>query len=421
MRLKFKRRTKILLMLIALAALTQTPFIYRRYELARLRATIEKLNAARNSPSNDDYAEYTGVIHVHSWLGGHSTGAFADIVQAAKSNNLNFVVMTEHPAREIDTANATLKGAHEGVLFINGSELATREGNRFLIAPGFSDANDETAANENNSQIDSSAAPSTEEMLARARAEGKLSLLAYPEQTRDFDFEGYDGVEIYNLYTNSKKINRLALFFDGLWSYRSYADLLWARFYEPPLANLKRWDELTAQTHRRIVAVAGNDAHANIGVRLADASNHQIFGVLLDPYARSFEIVRNHALLERTQNFNAENLIAALKSGHSFFAFDILGDARGFRFTAETDSEKKILGDEIALDARGVRLRIISPVSCRIKLLKDGKAFQEARDANAQEWTIHESGAYRVELYLDQLPAPPAGKLWIVSNPIYVK
>ncbi|GAC1446381.1 MAG: CehA/McbA family metallohydrolase [Pyrinomonadaceae bacterium] len=341
-------------------------------------------------------------------------------MQAAKSNELNFVVMTEHPAREIDTANATLKGVHDGALFVGGSELVTREGTRFLIAPGFSGINSE--AGEHAKPADLAGAPPTSEVLARAKSEGKLSLLAYPEQTRELNIDAYDGIEIYNLYTNSKKINYALLFFDCVWSYRSYADLLWARFYESPRANLERWDELTAKTDRQIVATAGNDAHANVGVRLQDAANHQIFGIQLDPYARSFQVVRTHVLLNSTRNFNTENLLAALKSGHAFIAFDLLADARGFRFTADDDALKKTMGDEITRgENKNVRLRVVAPLVCRVQLIKNGKVFKEARDVSEQEWTITESGVYRVEVYLDQLPTPPVEKLWIISNPIYVR
>jgi len=32
-------------------------------------------------------------------------------------------------------------------------------------------------------------------------------------------------------------------FFDGLWSYRGYPDLMFANFFARPAENLKQWDE----------------------------------------------------------------------------------------------------------------------------------------------------------------------------------
>ncbi|HYH84124.1 MAG TPA: hypothetical protein VEX60_01500, partial [Pyrinomonadaceae bacterium] len=116
-----KRWKKILLALIGLLLLLQTPFAYRRYRLGRLSAAIADLNAQRTAaPPDDEFDDYAGVFHVHSALGGHSTGTFDEIVRAAKDNRLAFVVMTEHPNAFVNSAEATLRGTHEGVLFAGG-------------------------------------------------------------------------------------------------------------------------------------------------------------------------------------------------------------------------------------------------------------------------------------------------------------
>ncbi|HLN99560.1 MAG TPA: hypothetical protein VK208_13955, partial [Pyrinomonadaceae bacterium] len=105
------RWKKLLLILVALLVLSQLPFLYRRYKLGRLHATIQELNAQRAVAENNSiYAEFKGVLHVHSSLGGHSNGTFEEIVAAAQSNQLDFVVMTEHPSATFDTAQMTLKG-----------------------------------------------------------------------------------------------------------------------------------------------------------------------------------------------------------------------------------------------------------------------------------------------------------------------
>src|SRR6185369_11242311 len=115
-----RRSRKILLLIFVVLLLIQVPFVYRRFELRRLSQTIDRLNAERKSVEpNTRYSEYVGVMHVHSFLGGHSSGTFSDIIAAAQGNKLNFVVMTEHVQKDFDSAESTLKGLHGGVLFIN--------------------------------------------------------------------------------------------------------------------------------------------------------------------------------------------------------------------------------------------------------------------------------------------------------------
>src|SRR3982074_3297053 len=122
-------KRKLLIAILGLIIVTQIPFAYRRYRLRRLRNTIQQLDAQRIAPSSDsEFVDYQGVIHVHSSLGGHSTGNFAELIAAAKANQLDFVIITEHPQQDFDTAAMTLSGVHAGVLFINGNEVATSNG-----------------------------------------------------------------------------------------------------------------------------------------------------------------------------------------------------------------------------------------------------------------------------------------------------
>lgn len=403
-----KRWKKVALVLIILLVVSQAPFIYRRYRLGRLRAEINKLNASRaEAPSDDPFVDHKGVIHVHSFLGGHSTGRLEEIVGAARANGLSFVVMTEHPARHVDTAGATLKGVHDGVLFVNGSEISAAGDERAFLLPGIN-------------VPDSSAVP-LQDLLARAKADGNLAFVIYPERIQNWQLDGYNGLEVYNLYTNSKRINYALLFFDGLWSYWSYPDLLFSTFYEAPRDNLRRWDELTAGG-RHLTAIAGNDSHSNIGLSLQERTGEEIFGVHFDPYERSFAVVRNHVLLERGQALDAAALLSALGRGRSYISFDLFGDGTGFRFTAERGAERKTMGDEIVLSEGGeLRLVVHSPIKGRIRILRDGQSAFEDRDAATSELVVKERGVYRVEVYLDGLGEPLTESPWIISNPIYVR
>ncbi|MDT4953345.1 MAG: hypothetical protein QOJ02_1483 [Acidobacteriota bacterium] len=405
---EMRRWKKVALILLAVFLLFQIPFIYRRIRLGNLYSAIRRVNAERVvDQTASAYTDYKGVIHVHSSLGGHSYGNLADIITAANRNNLNFVVMTEHTSPLMDTSAMTLSGVHAGVLFINGNEINTASHDRLLLMPGSAEA---AAAN----------TIGTEEVLTHQKAQGGLSFIAYPQEFQSWDVNDYVGMEVYNLYTNTKKINYFVTFFDGLWSYWSYPDLMFARFYERPNDDLKRWDELIAKKNQRVVAIAGADAHANVGFRIGDLTGKELIGLHLDPYERTFHIVRNHVLIEKEQPLTSETLLGALASGHSYIAFDLFGDSSGFTFTADNSQGRKIMGDEIEL-LDGVRLTVTTPVWSHILLIKDGQVVRDEDGASRKEFPVTERGVYRVEVYLTQLGSLVKDKPWIISNPIYVK
>lgn len=343
-------------------------------------------------------------MHVHSFLGGHSSGTFSEIIAAAKASQLRFVIMTEHLEQEFDTASMTLRGEHAGTLFVNGSEVSAENGDRTLELPGRVRLTpEEQRVAEMRSQIDF-----------------PVTIVAYPEQFKDWRWQEYGltGVEVFNVYTNARRINPVVAFFDVLWSRRSYPDLLFALYYERPNESLKLWDQ--ALTRSRLTATAGNDAHANIGLSLRDSSGKTLAGIQLDPYEVSFQLVRMHVLIEQDKRLNQENLLEALQKGHCFIGFDFLGDPSGFSFTAESQGEQRIQGDEITL-AADTRLLIATPVSSRIKLFKDGHGILDETGLSARTIPVTERGVYRVEVYLPQLGSLVADKPWIISNPIYVR
>jgi len=408
-----RRRRKILLALAALLVVSQAPFVYTRYRLGRLRAAVEELNAAREPPpAGDPFDEHVGAFHVHTALGGHSPGRPEEVVAAAAANRLAFVVMTEHPAPGADTAAATLKGVQGGVLFLNGSELTGAGGGRLFVAPGLS-------------KTPQTPAP-LPDLISAAKREGGLAVLGYPEEIKGAWPEGFDAVEVYNLYTNAKAAKGPVLYLNGLWSYASYADLLFATFYERPGETLRRWDEANADAHAsrrsRLAAVAGNDAHANLGFGFGAEGGAGALAFRLDPYELSFSLFRNHVLLEKGTPLTAESLAGALRAGRSYIGFDLFGDPTGFRFTADEGAVERTQGDEITLPAGGrLRLKVRSPLKCRVVFFRDGRVVREEKDTSRAELTVDGAGVYRVELYLDRLGSLMEGKPWIISNPIFVR
>ena len=124
------------------------------------------------------------------------------------------------------------------MLFVSGNEVSADSSDRFLTVPW-----DESANNESR--------PS-EEVSLGGKARAPLSIIAYPQEFKSWSTADYNGVEVYNVYTNAREINPLLMFFDSLWSYRSYPDLLFANFYSRPVANLQKWDQAMASKGRSL-------------------------------------------------------------------------------------------------------------------------------------------------------------------------
>lgn len=396
-------KRKILIGILGLVILSQLPFAYRRYRLRRLQAAIQQLTTQRINPAPEsEYVDYKGVIHVHTALGGHSTGTFAELISAAKANGLDFVIMTEHPQAEFDTSALTLNGLYAGVLFVNGNEVSTANGDRLLLIPGAA------AAASLNTQP-------TQQVIDSERSRGGLALIAYPSDSQNWQSTSVDGVEVYNLFANARSMNKAVLFFDGLWSYRGYGDLMFANFFQRPSEELKRWDAADVSPHK-LVAIAGNDAHSNVGLSLNDSTGKQLIGIKLDPYERSFRAVRTHVLIKKTKGLSSESLLEAIAHGHCYISFDLFSAADGFIFTA--DNPEAIMGDEVALTDQ-TKLIARTPLFARMVLFNNGNAIDQ-KSGTAAEFPIASEGNYRVEVYLDALPAPVTGQPWIISNPIRV-
>jgi hypothetical protein len=403
------RRKKLLVSVLVLVLISQLPFAYRRYRLGRLNSAIQSLNAGRVLPQNNGevFREYKGVIHVHSFLGGHSTGTFQEIIAGAKANKLDFVIMTEHTESGFDTSTLTLSGTHDGILFVNGNEVETSTGDRFLSIPG--DVSLSSATHSNN------------EISTNTRGRNALAIIAYPEEFTG-SADNADGIEVYNVFTNARRINRLVAFFDAIWCHYTYPDLLFANYLQRPDESLLKWDQMLSK--KRLFAAAGNDSHSNVGLTLNDSSGKLLLGFKLDPYETSFHLVRVHVLASRSSNqansLGPSELLNALRAGHCFIGFDLLGDTTGFRFEAVNSSGTKIQGDEMRLES-DTHLKVFSPVSSRVVIMKDGHVASEENGVTSVDWRVNEKGVYRVELYLPQLGEPAGKQTWIISNPIYIR
>ena len=402
-----KALKRIFLALLVIIILAQIPFVYRRVQTGRLAKKLrdERDPAQTKPPRTDGFDEYKGVIHVHTSLGGHSTGGFDELTAAATANDLDFVVMTEHVSTTYDTSTLTLNGVYGKTLFVGGNEGDTADGDRMLVLPG---SNDVTGLHMIPTKL----------AFEKAHADNQLIFVAYPESYKTWDAD-FDGAEVFSLSTNSKNVNPFLVIFDLIWSFPSYPELTTASYFRRPDANLKKFDELA--TNRRTSLFAGLCAHSNIGYSLfSDDVGNKPIGIKLDSYEMVFRLVRVHLVTAKGLPLTRESLVNTFKKGNFFTGFDVIGDSSGFSFTAKDGEVTKTMGDEVTLSPQ-TKLTASAPVPARLVVFKNGERYFEQSDTTEITLNVTERAAYRVEVYRDALGAPYDKMPWIISNPIYVR
>ena len=196
-----------------------------------------------------------------------------------------------------------------------------------------------------------------------------------------------------------------------------------ASLLDRPDAVLDRWDALTRR--RRIVGLAGTDAHARIGGREFTDPDESPAGLRLPSYEALFKAfsirVRPGRPWTGQAGPDASDLLRAIRSGHLHSSIDALARSRGFSFTAASGRSFATEGDDLAVEGP-VRLRVLAdtPSDASIALFRNGRVVQTVQGG---ELAFTDSGAglvFRAEVHLNRAPGRPPVP-WIVSNPIYLR
>jgi hypothetical protein len=181
----------------------------------------------------------------------------------------------------------------------------------------------------------------------------------------------------------------------------------------PLPATLARWDELLG-TGFKVVGVGGSDAHAL----------HMHLGPLhrtIFPYEFHFRGVNTHILSSQPLTGDAlvdrRIIYEELAEGRCFIGYDLAGDTRGFRFSAQgRDNRAVIMGGDIPAQG-GVTLQARLPGIAEIRLIKDGMLLKTWGTQMACTHITTAPGVYRIEAYKNYLGKKRG---WIFSNPIYL-
>lgn len=323
-----------------------------------------------------EYKDYRGIIHCHSSLSHDSPGEIADIIDAANATALDFVVMTDHLTPRVLTEG--VRGWRGTTFFLLGGEISKARGS--LLGLGLR-------------QFVERKGKRAQEIIDALKDQGALAFIAYPEQFREWEVEGYDGVEIYNLRSEIRDESTLALVLSALFL---PPRLAFARVIDRPTEKLALWDQLSQR--RRVVGVAGTNAHDNV----------RILGRTFGSYRQLFQLFTNHIL---ARDLTEDELLGALRAGRVYVAFDLFGYVPFFTFWAEDGQRSALMGEEIPLSAH-LRGYVRLPATATVHVVKDGRVWKK-EDAAALHFPIDAAGVYRIEVYRK-------GKPWIFSNPVYV-
>ncbi len=359
--------------------MSDTSLLALRSSLLALLASCAILRGEEPSTVEDmGLVDLRGVLHCHSHFSHDSKGSDEEIIRAARKTGIDFIFMSDHPSEGSVTKG--LRGRHGSTWFFPGAET------RQLLACDLQGPIDGVEG--------------TQGAIDAVLTQGGLPFIAHPEEVEDWDLDRFVGMEIYNLHADTKD-ETPATWIRKLLGYRGDPEWIYTVFFNPQKEIVARWDRLTRR--RRVVGVAGNDAHQNI----------RVLGMQLDPYPRTFRFVQTHVFAERQDH---DPIVEHLAAGHAYVSFGLFGDPEGFSFAAHCGDEDLLMGDEARWKA-GTTLRVVLPREAEVRVVRDGRTWKTVETA---DWTFgaDRPGVYRVEAW-----TRARGKLqpWIYSNPIYLR
>jgi hypothetical protein len=358
-----------------------------------------------------------GIIHIHTNRSDGLSGP-DEIAAAAARAGLKFLVFTDH-------GDATRKPDppqyRSGVLCMDGVEISTSGGHYVAI--------------------DMPASPyplagEARDVVEDVRRLGGFGIAAHPDSPKsELRWREWtapiDGVELLNPDTGWRLWAQQASGNSDRWDARRrlLAALIDYPFRPAPvITSLIRpsgavpdWEALTAR--RRLVAIAGVDAHAKIAPRSADPGDSR-YALPFPSYESSFRVMSIHIKPDRPFSgdaaADARVLMRAIRSGHLYTAVDGAATPASFELTATNEHGTVNEGDELGAGGP-VRLRVRSnaPPGFTTIIWKGGSVFSPGH--HEQDFTVQaapDPGVYWAEIVATGLPTPIT---WVRSNPIYVR
>ena len=340
------------------------------------------LNQDRSTSSDD---RVVGAVHMHTRLSDGS-GTVDDLVEAAVSEGLDFIVVSDH-----NTAEPTRYEYRRGVLVIVAEELSAPTGHVMLLDV------DTVRASEPDSTDRAFGFP-----LHRPLGDAGLLLVSHPNGRRywrDRSLSTVDGAEIWN--ADSEWRNDTVLdWIEALTLLPFRPALGMMALVDRPDRNLALIDSVSAV--RDIATTCAVDAHARI--RITDD-----FLIPFPSYRMTLGLVQHHLRLTEPLTGDAERdgaiVTESLRRGEGYCAIGGVADAAAVRI--EAAGEELIVAVPPAVE------------SARIRIYRDGTLVED-REGPELRLPVSEPGSYRVEIDVRARLLRARRLPWILSAPIRV-
>jgi hypothetical protein len=267
---------------------------------------------------------------------------------------------------------------------------------------------------------------------------GGFGIVTHPDSAkrslrwREWDLP-VDGFEWLNADSEWRDESRRTLI-DAVLHYMARQPETLASLLDRPDTTLRRWDALGGQG-RRLVALAGADAHARIGPRgtpddAGEGENaDEAWSLPLPSYEAVFRSFSTRVALDRSLTGDAESdadaVLHAIRAGRVFTVVDGIASPGAFEFYADSARGIARMGDVLPPGARplGLRARSAAPHGAELRLFRNGTVVARSTGVelsfDAPEPVDSEPEMYRVEVGIPGAPGEPSVP-WIVSNAIYV-
>lgn len=344
-------------------------------------------------------------LHIHS-VYSDGNGTHTEIGKAALKAGVDALIVTDHN------------------IWVEGSEKYFQEGRKKVLMLIGEEIHDPTLVDGCNHMLifgaDRELSPynkDPQQLINQATRNGGLTFIAHPIEDEllrfgekafswnDWEINNFTGIELWNQMSEFK--SRSTSF--G----KAFLHAISPRYLSqgPLTRTLSLWDSLLSQG-KQIVIVGGVDAH-EIKKRLGPIK------LTLFPYDFQFRSLNTHLLTPTSLSGNLADdkrmILDALRSGHTFVAYDLPYPTRGFRFAADNRSGEFIMGDKVSAQG-GLTFQVRLPIRSHCRLVKDGKVIKETFDREVLTHITSDRGVYRSEVYIDYLGKERG---WIFSNPIY--
>lgn len=320
--------------------------------------------------------DYRGAVDVDLADSGLDQSKLADI---ARAEQIDFVTLA-NPAKPGRT-DFGVSGYTGNIVFIPGGAFHAAGGTIIganLQAP-----------------IQPNLSPS--DLIAAIHDQGGIAIAADPAKfAAPTAYALADAMEVYNQQAAWDAQSPAAMRLRGFFT---EADRLFTDLDVRSEKDFAAYDTMAAAG--RVTLLAGFGAPENMSV--VDAN--------VGTFEQWFMVYTTHLLApERAGG----PLLDAMRQGHCYVSFDLLGYVGAFVFYAQNGAAKILMGGRVPL-APGLALKAQLPAKAdRIVLYRNGAEAASAIDAATFEFAPKSPGAYRIEAYRQ-------GRMWILSNPVYVR